>query len=411
MRQLLVILLFLCFISVHAQRTNKIEIGTIDSLYSTILGEPRQIWVHVPDSDPNSLYSKVKYPVVYLLDGDAHFYSVMGMIQQLSEVNGNTLYPKMIVVGIPNTNRTRDLTPTHSDFDPFGSGVTDSSSGGGEKFTAFMEKELIPYIDSMYPTAPHRILIGHSLGGLMVINTLVHHPALFDSYLSIDPSMWWHDHKLLKETEIALSKKNFKGKTLFLGIANTMPPGLDTATVKKDTTKFNAHIRSILQLATFLKNNPASGLRWSYKYYKDDDHGSVPLIAEYDALRFMFSQYRMSFIQDLFDPASTMNGDSAVTVHYKMISKQMGYTVLPDEAFVNGLGYNFVQAKMFDKAYSFFNMNIQNYPMSFNAYDSMGDFYDAKGDKTKAIQFYTKALSFRDYPDTRRKLQELQKRK
>ena len=40
------------------------------------------------------------YPVVYLLDGGGHFYSVAGMIRQLSSINGNTVCPKMIVVAI-----------------------------------------------------------------------------------------------------------------------------------------------------------------------------------------------------------------------------------------------------------------------------------------------------------------------
>ncbi|MFZ1558618.1 MAG: alpha/beta hydrolase-fold protein, partial [Saprospiraceae bacterium] len=85
-----------------------IVIGKIDSIQSNILGENRKIWVHVPDGGANS---KESFPVVYVLDGDGHFSSVVGMIQQLSTINGNTMCPKMIVVGIPNTDRTRDLTP------------------------------------------------------------------------------------------------------------------------------------------------------------------------------------------------------------------------------------------------------------------------------------------------------------
>ena len=92
-----------------------IVIGKIDSVQSNILGENRKIWVHVPDGAANS---KERLPVVYVLDGDGHFSSVVGMIQQLSTVNGNMMCPKMIVVGIPNTDRTRDLTPTHTDVDP-----------------------------------------------------------------------------------------------------------------------------------------------------------------------------------------------------------------------------------------------------------------------------------------------------
>src|SRR5579872_5232018 len=167
-----------------ADNSNNIVIGKIDSLYSKTLGEERKIWVHVP-GDGNSPGGQ-RYPVIYLLDGDAHFPSVMGMIQQLSEVNGNTACPDMIIVGIPNTDRLRDLTPTRA---ATGYNRNDSNSvrnsGGGEHFTAFIEKELIPHIDSLYPTAPYRMLIGHSLGGLMVVNTLIKHPQLFNAYLAI----------------------------------------------------------------------------------------------------------------------------------------------------------------------------------------------------------------------------------
>ena len=132
-----------------------IVIGKTDSIQSKILGEQRKIWVHVPNG------ANQKYPVVYVLDGDGHFSSVVGMIQQLSTINGNMMCPKMIVVGIPNTDRTRDLTPTHIDADPYvpADSIFYKTSGGGENFIAFIEKELMPYIDVKYPTAPYKILI------------------------------------------------------------------------------------------------------------------------------------------------------------------------------------------------------------------------------------------------------------
>ena len=136
-----------------------IVIGHTDSLQSGILGEQRKIWVHVPEGSPNS---KDRYPVVYVLDGDGHFSSVVGMIQQLS-TGGNSNVPKMMVVAIPNTDRTRDLTPTHIDAEPpFMDSASSKTSGGGENFIAFMEKELMPHIEAKYPAAPYKILIGHS---------------------------------------------------------------------------------------------------------------------------------------------------------------------------------------------------------------------------------------------------------
>ena len=91
----------------QSQNDNKIVIGKIDSVYSKTLGEQRKIWVYTPDMTSGS--NNQHWPVVYLLDGDGHFASVVGMIQQMSQVNGNNVYPEMIVVAIPNTDRTRDL--------------------------------------------------------------------------------------------------------------------------------------------------------------------------------------------------------------------------------------------------------------------------------------------------------------
>ncbi len=395
-----------------SQPDNNIVIGKTESIYSNLLKEKRTIWVHMPRSMSDPTFKGQHYPVLYLLDGDAHFPSVAGMIQQLTEVNGNTICPEMIIVGIPNTNRTRDLTPTATPTGFTGDSIPPGDSGGGEIFTEFIEKELIPHIDSLYPTAPYRLLIGHSLGGLMVMNTLIHHPQLFNAYIAIDPSMWWDKQHLLKQAIPALSADRFTGRTLFLAVANTMQEGMDTAMVRKDTSATSIHIRSILILADALKKGTGNGLRWKYKYYNEDSHGSVPLISEYDGLRFIFSYYSFKNANKLFDntvtPAAAVD---SVTAHYRLVSEAMGYTVLPPESGVNGLGYNFLQSKMYDKAFAFFKLNIDNYPKSENVFDSMGDFYVATNDKEKAIDYFRKALTLEANPDTKEKLDKLEQKK
>ena len=82
-------------------QNGNIVIGKLDSVQSNILSETRKIWVPIPDRATND---KERYPVVYLLDGDGHFSSSIGMIQQLSMINGIKICPKMIVVATPNTN-------------------------------------------------------------------------------------------------------------------------------------------------------------------------------------------------------------------------------------------------------------------------------------------------------------------
>lgn len=405
------ILLFL-FACKHPTTTNNISIGKIDSLYSKTLSEERKIWIYVPDGAKDT---SRRFPVLYLLDGDAHFSSVVGMIQELSGVNGNTICPDMIVVGIPNTDRTRDLTPTHSLLYPDGTKSNDlKSSGGGEKFTAFLQKELIPHIDSLYPVAPYKMLVGHSFGGLTVMNIMVHHPDMFNNYVAIDPSMWWDKQKLLNQARDAFQQHSYKGKALYLGVANTMPVAMDTLQVRIDTTGETYHIRSILQLKDLLqRSSKTDGLNFNYGYYKTDNHGSVPLITEYDALHFLFSFFRipMDMNQKLGDVKSKFDPVAALTAHYADVSSHMGYTLLPDENLVNGLAYYYMQRGAPEKAYAMLVMNIKNYPKSWNVYDSMGDYYAAQKNKTKAAEYYKKVLAINDNPDTKKKLDSLEAKK
>jgi len=277
----------------------------------------------------------------------------------------------------------------------------------------FIEKELMPHIDSLYPVAPYKVLIGHSFGGLTAMNILVHHPEMFNSYVAIDPSMWWDNRKLLNQAKEVFKQKNYSGKSLYLGIANTMPSGMDTLQARIDTTGNTGHIRSILALKDVLKSNTADGLKFAYAYYKEDNHGSVPLITEYDALHFLFSFYSMpKDVQDkLRDEHSIIDPAAAFSDHYAEVSEHMGYKMLPPEQDINGLGYQYLQTGKKDAAYKLFALNIKNYPESWNVYDSMGDYYNSQKDKVKAIEYFSKALKLHDNPDSKKKLEELQKKK
>jgi predicted alpha/beta superfamily hydrolase len=63
----------------------------------------------------------------------------------------------------------------------------------------------MPYIETNYPVAPNRTLIGYSFGGLFVMNTLINHTDMFNAYVAVDPSLWWDDQKLMKQGATALS--------------------------------------------------------------------------------------------------------------------------------------------------------------------------------------------------------------
>lgn len=400
-------------ISLHAQTivNHQVVIGKTDSVNSAILKEKRTVWLYLPEGYANS---KERYPVIYLLDAEWNFAALTGMVHELSEVINNTVYPQCIVVAIPNTDRTRDLTPTHADVGPDGKHMDGmQTSGGGENFTAFLQKELMPHIDSAYRTAPYKILVGHSFGGLTAMNIFINHTEMFNSYLVIDPSMWWDSRKLLHQAQDALKTRRFDGKSLYLAIANTMGLGMDTSSVQRDTAFANGgHIRSILLLKHALQSAGGNGLYWSYKYYGSDTHGSVPLIAEYDGLHFLlgFYDFPPGFTGSLFDKHATMDLGKLVSDHYADISKHFGYTVLPPEDMLNGMAYYLLSSGFPDRAYALFSLNIKNYPNSASAFDSLGDYYAAQKDNAKAAEYYKKSLALNENAATRKKLEGLGKK-
>lgn len=395
MKKLFLATLAIC-LSTFAMAQSLVSFGERDSLYSNVLKENRPLWIYTPPAD-TAYFSKPAYPVVYVLDGDFHFASIQSMIFQLSTINGNTALPKMIIVGIPNVgnSRNRDLTPS---ADP-----RDSNSGGGEAFTDFLGKELIPYIDKKYATAPYRVLIGHSLGGLLVVNTLLHHPELFNGYIAIDPSIFWNNGQVLSHVREPL-QQTYQNKSFYLGVAHTMKPGLDTVQVRKDTYMGSVHTSAILQLADEIRAFPGNQLKWKYKYYEDDDHNSIPFIAAYDGLRFIFPHHRFPTYLYTDNSCPTDSLQTLITTHFNTLSQEMGYRVRPNEATMNEFGYRNLQEQHFERAKMFFQLNIDYYPENFNPYDSMGDYYLATKDTVRANIFWKKALARRNTTEIRNKV-------
>lgn len=354
--------------SANGQRPTSFPSFKEDSLFSQGLNEWRKLWIYEPDIKNTGQ----KLPVIYLLDGDMHMLNVAGIVQQLSSINGNTILPPMMIVAIPNTDRMRDLTPTPVRG---GAGLDSNyvrTSGGGPRFQNFISRELKPFIHKKYSAAPYSIFIGHSLGGLLVLDTWLHQPSLFDAYLAIDPSLWWDDRRLLGDCMQQFKHLNFSTKPLYLAIANTLEPDQSVSAISADTSRSSFHLRSILLFDELLKSAKPD-IKYASKYYPDDDHGSVPLIATYDGLRFMFNYYAFKISNATYRDSSAIIRDKLVD-HFRQVSKEIGYTFLPPEHFVNQLAYIAWRNKQTEKARQLFLLNITNYPDSKQAYQAYQEF-------------------------------------
>ncbi|WP_437373447.1 alpha/beta hydrolase [Maribacter litoralis] len=396
-------------VKIENQKT-QIIIGQKDSIYSEILDESRELWIHIPESTKDSSLYKTKYPVLYLLDGPSNFNSITAIIEHLSD---NMIVPEMIIIGIANTNRYLDLTPTRVDIDFISGDSIQQASGGGNKFLDFIEKELIPHVEKEYPASTYKTFVGHSLGGLSVINALTNRQELFNNYVAIDPSMWWDNRAFSNVADSILSANKFDNRTLYVGVANTMEAGMDINKVQNDSvadTYFTVHIKSVLQFVNSLDTKKNNELLFKWKYYENDDHGSVPFIAEYDALRFLFSWYKLNEVNDFYSENSTLNPQEILNLinsHYVNISDQFGYEVIPPESYINSIGTGFMYNDMPEKAYALLNFNVKNYPKSAKVFESMGDYYLFQSDTLNAIKEFKNGLEIGENNTLKEKLKKL----
>jgi len=217
-------------------------------------------------------------------------------------------------------------------------------------------------------------------------------PDAFNAYVAIDPSLWWDNRVLLKQARDRFSKPGLSGRTLFVAQANTIQPG--------DTT-LNVHFNSIIQFNSILETFNQSGIRYAYKYYPADSHGSVPMIAEYDALRFIFDAYNVSVGEAIQRP-------SYIVDHFARASNALGYKIDPPEVMLDRIGHGEL-VRDTTAAMRMLEMNAKLYPSSANAVASIGDIWLAKKDTTKAVEYYEKALAMR--PGLQRAKEMVQKLK
>lgn len=384
------------------------KIGVLDSIYSQILNESRKIYIQLPASyNPEK---DQKYPVVFVLDGEIFLPTVIDVQNYYS--GGFT--PEMVLVGISNDkNRIRDLT-TSKISTKYGMPFNERN-GEANNFSNFIEKELIPYIETKYPVTNFRTLIGHSYGGLFTIYTLINHPYLFSNYLAIDPSLDWDGQKLLKKAEEILITQQYKNKSLFMSLSGQLHmqnSKISIDNVMQDTTDFTLFARSNIVFSNAIKQNAKNGLSFEWRFYPGDLHGTIPFPAIMDGLISLFEWYQMENT-DKINSFDTAKEELLRLIKYRemKLKEHFGYAEPPyPEELLTMLAYMNMDMKQLEKAKMYFELTIEYYPESANAYDSMADYYVAQGDDINAIKYLNKAfeLSNKDY--YKMKIEELKEK-
>ena len=220
-------------------------------IVSKAVGEPRPINVYTP-----AVYKTggAPLPVLYMSDGglDEDFPHVVHTVDSLVKVRA--IRP-VIVVGIPNTVRRRDLTgPTRVQSDSAIAAVV----GGSANFRKFISDELFPEIQKRYRTTSERSIVGESLAGLFIVETLLRTPDMFRRYIALDPSTWWNAAALIDSAPELIKTFKAKPRTLYLAISDIKEMG-----------------EGVTRLDKMLRANPPAGLQWSYRQRLDLTHDTI----------------------------------------------------------------------------------------------------------------------------------------
>ncbi|GAA0854086.1 alpha/beta hydrolase [Aliiglaciecola litoralis] len=267
------ILLFFCFVS-DTFASESIELGIASSVESAILNENRPYMVYLP---PAYHASENTFPVIYLLDGDVHrFKGLVGVLESLSTETLGSQVQQAIVIAIPNTNRSRDLTPSTLTQWTFNGRVLDTfeQTGKANVFALFLEKELIPKIQSTYRVSDKRVLVGESFGGLFAAYVFLHSQSLFTDYLVIDPTALWDDNYLNTTYEANFKQPEFQSN-IYFAFANNAHLGEIGRTNYKWGSDFAASIIT------------SSNANSRQQYFENETHGTVALLAWYSGLKFL----------------------------------------------------------------------------------------------------------------------------
>ncbi|HMC78797.1 MAG TPA: alpha/beta hydrolase-fold protein [Vicinamibacterales bacterium] len=249
----------------QASSATPLAIGETFTIASRVLGETRRMNVYLPPAYTASAAARL--PVLYMPDGGTaeDFLHIAGLVQVAT---GNGTMRPFVLVGIENTQRRRDTTgPTRVESDR----KIAPQVGGSAAFRTFIRTELMPAVASRYRTTGETAIMGESLAGLFVVETLFLEPDLFDTYIAFDPSLWWNEHELVTNAARRLADLGSRPKTLYL--ASSSEEELDRLT---------------RQLAAQLEKSAPPTLKWHYEPMPGETHATIYHPAALAALRRLF---------------------------------------------------------------------------------------------------------------------------
>ncbi|MEM8846713.1 MAG: alpha/beta hydrolase-fold protein [Bacteroidota bacterium] len=358
MKILLIFTLF-CFVNIvpglAQQESSPITIGTQHTITSSILNQDRAIQIYTPDTYSDSTR---EYPVLYILDGQRYFLS--GVSVQTGMKNPRAI-PEMIVVGITTQNPLRRTL--------FG----DES----EKFTDFLIKEVVQYVDSNYRTSDQRVIFGWEAAAYYLSELILQQNEVFDGAIITDGGYASED----------LVKEFASDKDVYLFMANS----------RKDIY----YIGSTDAFHEVLKNYAPKNLIWKYRLFNDETHESLPHLALYKGLKHYYHNYN-SLVFESIEEYIDLGGMDYLTSYFEGRAKRFGFDKQIDNSTKNALIWlawnrdNFEYFSLFMTEFEDV-LRTERYASAYWQ-NRFGQFYLKHRDYENAIKYFNAGLT--QYPNS-----------
>ncbi|MFO0580922.1 MAG: alpha/beta hydrolase-fold protein [Anaeromyxobacter sp.] len=308
----------------------------------------RQLVVRTPAAYDRPWERDRRYPVVYFTDGLANLDGLAASARFLERLGR---IPPVVLVGLVHRDRAAEL------------------ADGEPTLLAFLETEVVPWVEKTYRAAPLRILAGHGDGARFALRVLATRPGVFRAHLVMSPRLSGED-PLLGALAAAAAR-----------------PGLAGTVIATRGDEGAASAAGLRRLGEALA--PAKGVTFTALELPGEDPVSAVFPGQHRGLSALFAPFRMPVAEG---DAGPRGGLAAVEAHYEALSRRVGFEVTPPEAVANAAARQLLQEGEVDEAIRAYRRNVERYPGSASAHDALGEAYERNGELEAAMRAYAKAV-------------------
>lgn len=338
-----------------------VSIGTFRLLHSNVLNEDRTLLVCLPEDYEKSSMS---YPVLFVLYGDqirGYFAEAVHVVDRLS---GEGSIPKIIVVGVANVDRYRDLSPVEQRGTP----------SGIEPFSRFIVEELIPFAVKEYRTKDYRLLMGPQAGSEFGLYTLAKRPGVFDAFFIENPFRFDFLFEPLTAATKDVVDKGLSSPT-FLQIVSADRVG------RMDKS---AEVEFMRRFESTISTKRPPNLTLVARYVEESEDFLPPLMLK-EGLLELFREYG-------FPADRPVKGLADITAYYAGLSGKLGFEIDVPEATLASQADDLVAKGERGAAKEVLEYLVRVNPVSMDGWWRLANLHRELGERAKAIDCYRTCL-------------------